>query len=205
MLSSSLSLECTTAPLISPLLLRSAFVQLSDRIKNYRSNKLKLTWPDEGRGGVRGRRGRGGWEGVAKIMWHPSQVCRRLRPFEWSSSWLNVKKEQNNYFPIAQHCYCVNSNKASLSKENEDFTHSYLQAQVKGARHLCLLSIHPHLLPKCSVAHKVLVWNKKCGDDEERLGGDRRDVAKDRHKNKRETEISERKLFRMLSPKINCI
>lgn len=49
------------------------------------------------------------------------------------------------------------------------------------------------------------MWNKKWGDDEERLGGDRRDVAKDRHKNKRETEISERKLFRMLSPKINCI
>lgn len=35
--------QCTIVALFPPLFLHSAFVQLSDRIKNYRSNKLELT------------------------------------------------------------------------------------------------------------------------------------------------------------------
>lgn len=100
--------------------------------------------------------------GSAEIMWRPSPVCRRLRPFGCTSSWLNVKKEQRIISLLLSIAIVLITRGLSL-KENEHFTHSYLQVRVKGVRHLCLLSIHPHLLPKCSVAHKVLVWNKKSG------------------------------------------
>lgn len=101
--------QCTIVPLFPPLFLHSAFVQLSDRIKNYRSNKLKLTWPDEGHGGVMGR---GAVvvrrERITQVMWHPSPVCNQLQ------SVTKNKPLHSPFLSFLLHCYCADMSNGFL-------------------------------------------------------------------------------------------
>lgn len=148
--------QCTIVPLIPPLFLHSAFVQLSDRIKNYRSNKLELTWPDEGHSGVMGR---GAVvvrrERITQVMWHPSPVCNQLQ---------NVTKNKTVHSPLP--LFSPELPLCEYEQRLWGVTEVFLpfpfyRLRLKG-RHPCLLSIRdPHLLPKCSVAHKVLAMDKE--------------------------------------------